>query len=197
MTVMLDSDELARIMIEISAGWEWGDPRSEVLQTPEHEAKWGRLKVQMKEIADKGGIVDIPSGFPDLTGHREKWPQPPRDTDDSKKRAVTRPSRPLVPEKPKKVSKPEPDRIERTYLATKGRGGILALYMVEEEPDSLRDLVLRESGWARTSTLADWRFGERSDIDQITREEAKWFAEKLGLGQFVSRGRSRRRLWRG
>ena len=185
MAVMLDSDELARIMIEISAGWEWGDPRSEVLQTPEHEAKWKIIARQMKEIADEGGIVDIPSGFPDLTGHREKWPQPPRDTDDSKKRAVTRPSRPLVPEKPKKVSKPGPDRIERTYLAAKGRGGISVLYMMEEGPDSLRDLVLRESGWVRTSTLADWRFGERSDIDEITREEARWFAESLGIGEFV------------
>ena len=48
-----------------------------------------------------------------------------------------------------------------------------------------RDLVLRESGWVRTSTLADWRFGERSDIDEITREEARWFAESLGLGEFV------------
>ena len=183
--VMLDSDELARIMIEISAGWEWGDPRSEVPQTPEHEAKWGRLKVQMKEIADKGGIVDIPSGFPDLTGHREKWPQPPRDTDDSKKRTVTRPSQPLVPEKPKKVSKPAPDRIERTYLAKKGRGGISVLYMMEEGPDSLRDLVLHESGWVRTSTLADWRFGERSDIEEITRETAKKTAEEWGVGQFL------------
>ena len=182
---MPDSDELARMMIEISAGWEWGDPRSEVLQTPEHEAKWGRLKVQMKEIADKGGIVDIPSGFPDLTGHREKWPQPPRDTDDSKKRAVTRPSRPLVPEKPKKVPKPAPDQIERTYLAKKGRGGISVLYMMEEGPDSLRDLVLRESGWVRTSTLADWRFGERSDIEEITRETAKKTAEEWGVGQFI------------
>jgi hypothetical protein len=139
----------------------------------------------MKEIADKGGIVDIPSGFPDLTGHREKWPQPPRDTDDSKRRAVTSPSRPLVPKKPKKVSKPEPDRIERTYLATKGRGEILALYMVEEGPDSLRDLVLHASGWERTSTIADWRFGERSDIDVITPEDAKRFAESVNLGQFV------------
>ena len=182
---MPDSDELARMMLEISAGWDWGDPRSEVLQTPEHEAKWGRLKAQMKEIADKGGIVDIPSGFPDLTGHREKWPQPPSDTDDSNKRAVTRPSRPHVPEKPRKPSKPAPDQIERTYLAAKDRGGISALYMVEEGTDSLRDLVLHESGWVRTSTLADWRFGERSDIDEITREEARWFAESVGLGQFV------------
>ena len=69
---MLDSDELARIMIEISAGWEWGDPRSEVLQTPEHEAKWKIIARQMKEIADKGGIVDIPSGFPDLTTRRSE-----------------------------------------------------------------------------------------------------------------------------
>ena len=77
------------------------------------------------------------------------------------------------------------DHVERTYLAAKGRGGISILYMVEEGPDSLRDLVLRESGWVRTSTLADWRFGERSDIDEITREEAKQFAERLGLGEFV------------
>ena len=182
---MLDSDELARIMIEISAGWEWGDPRSEVLQTPEHEAKWKIIARQMKEIADEGGIVDIPSGFPDLTGHREKWPQPPRDTDDSKKRAVTRPSRPVVPEKPKKAPKPGSDQIERTYLAAKGRGGLSALYMMEEGPDSLRDHVLRESGWVRTSTLADWRFGERSDIDEITPKEAKRFAESVNLGGLV------------
>ena len=182
---MPDSDELARMMLEISAGWEWGDPRSEVPQTPEHEASWGRLKVQMKEIADMGGIVDIPSGFPDLTGHREKWPQPHRDTDDSKRRTVKRPGRPPVPEEAETTSEAQPGQIERTYLATKGRGEILALYMVEEGPDSLRDLVLHASGWERTSTIADWRFGERSDIDEITREEAKRFAESVNLGQLV------------
>ena len=48
---MTDSDVLARMMIEISAGWEWGDHRSEVLQTPEHEAKWKIIARQMKEIA--------------------------------------------------------------------------------------------------------------------------------------------------
>ena len=187
---MLDSDELARIMVEISAGWEWGDPRSEVPQTPEHEAKWGRLKVQMKEIADKGGIVDIPSGFPDLTGHRERWPQPPRVADDEVRREPEKPSfeppnPSLKQEEAKTTSEVESGQIERTYLAKKDGGEISVLYMMEEGPDSLRDLVLRESGWARTSTLADWRFGERSDIDEISREEAKWFAERLGLGQFV------------
>ena len=188
--VMLDSDELARMMIEISAGWEWGDPRSEVPQTPEHEASWGRLKVQMKEIADKGGIVDIPSGFPDLTGHREKWPQPPRDTDDAlsseSKQPTFKPSRrPPEPRTPKEAPKPGSGQIERTYLAKRDGGEIWALYMIEQGPDTLRDLVLHESGWVRTSTLADWRFGERSDIDEITREEARRFAESVGLGQFV------------
>ena len=187
---MPDSDELARMMVEISAGWEWGDPRSEVPQTPAHEASWGRLKVQMKEIADKGGIVDIPSGFPDLTGHREKWPQPPRDTDDAlrpeSKRQTFKPSRrPPEPRTPKEAPKPGSGQIERTYLAKRDGGEIWALYMTEQGPDTLRDLVLHESGWVRTSTLADWRFGERSDIDEITREEARRFAESVGLGQFV------------
>ena len=188
--VMLDSDELARIMIEISAGWNWGDPRSEVLQTPEHEAKWKIIARQMKEIADKGGIVDIPSGFPDLTGHREKWPQPSRDTDDAQssesKRQTFKPSRrPPEPRTPKEAPKPGSGQIERTYLAKRDGGEIWALYMTEQGPDTLRDLVLHESGWVRTSTLADWRFGERSDIDEITREEARRFAESVGLGQFV------------
>ena len=76
------------------------------------------------------------------------------------------------------------DHVERNYIAKKDPK-ISVLYMMEEGPDSLRDLVLREAGWVRTSTLADWRFGERSDIDEITREEARLFAERLGLGQFI------------
>ena len=137
----IDPGEVSRLMFEISVGWEWGDPRSEIAQTPENEAVWSQLKAHLQ---DTGGF-----GF---------------GTGDE---AV------------------DGDHVERTYLAAKGRGGISALYMMEEGPDSLRDLVLRESGWVRTSTLADWRFGERSDIDQITREEAKRFAESVGLGQLV------------
>ena len=138
----VDPGEVSRMMFEISVGWEWGDPRSEVAQTAENEAVWSQLKIQMREDAERFGF-----GTGDL--------------------AV------------------DGDQVERTYLAAKGRGGISVLYMMEEGPDSLRDLVLRESGWVRTSTLADWRFGERSDIDEITREEARRFAESVGLGQFV------------
>ena len=137
----IDPGEVSRLMFEIAAGWEWGDPRSEIAQTPENEAVWNQLKAQ---IQDTGGFG---FGTGDL--------------------AV------------------DGDHVERTYLAAKGRGGISILYMMEEGPDSLRDLVLRESGWARTSTLADWRFGERSDIDIITRETAQKTAEDWGVGQFI------------
>ena len=137
----VDPGEVSRMMFEISVGWEWGDPRSEIAQTAENEAVWNQLKAHLQDTR----------GFGFGTGDE----------------AV------------------DGDHVERTYLAAKGRGGISALYMMEEGPDSLRDLVLRESGWVRTSTLADWRFGERSDIDEITREEARRFAESVGLGQFV------------
>ena len=187
---MPDSDELARMMLEISAGWEWGDPRSEVPQTPEHEASWGRLKVQMKEIADMGGIVDIPSEWPDI-GDDKKPRQPPQDPDDARRRelktqAFEPPGRPPEPEEAKTTSKAESGQIERSYLAkVSNNGEIVALYMIEQGPNTLRDMVLHASGWEPTSTIADWRFGERSDIDEISREEAKWFAESVNLGGLV------------
>ena len=137
----VDPGEVSRMMFEIAAGWEWGDPRSELAQTPENEAVWDQLKAQIQDTGEFGfGTGNEAVGD---------------------------------------------DHVERTYLAKKGRGGISALYMTEEGPDSLKDLVLRESGWVRTSTLADWRFGERSDIDEITPKEAKRFAESVNLGQFV------------
>ena len=194
---MLDGDELARIMIEISAGWKWGDPRSEVLQTPEHEAKWKIIARQMKEIADKGGIAEIPAEWPDLTGHREKWPQPPRVADggirpESKKPTSKPPSRTSLPrgnnpapEEARTTSKAGSAQIERTYLAKKNGSEIAVLYMIEEGPDTLSDRVLNASGWEPTSAITDWRFGERSDIDEISPEIAKKTAENWGLGQFV------------
>ncbi len=190
MTVMPDSDELTRMMLEISAGWEWGDPRSEVPQTPEHEASWGRLKVQMKEIADMGGIVDIPSEWPDVGGDK-KPRQPPQDADDARRRelkaqAFEPPGRPPEPEGVKTRFEAESGQIERSYLAkVSDSGEIWALYMIEQGTNTLRDMVLHASGWELTSTIADWRFGERSDIDQISREEAKRFAESVNLGEFV------------
>ena len=137
----VDPGEVSRLMFEIAAGWEWGDPRSKVAQTPENEAVWKQLKAQ---IQDTGGF-----GF---------------GTGDE---AV------------------DGDQVERTYLAKKEGREIMALYMMEQGPDSLRDLVLHESGWVRTLTLTDWRIGERSDIDIITRETAQKTAEDWGVGQFI------------
>jgi|TARA_B100000315_G_scaffold149860_1_gene138541 hypothetical protein len=138
----IDPRELSKMMFEISAGWEWGDPRSELTQTAENKAFWNQLKIQMREDAERLGF-----GTGDAAA--------------------------------------DGDHVERTYLAKKKGREIAILYMMEQAPDSLRDLVLRESGWVRTSTLADWRFGERSDIDIITREAAKKTAEDWGVGQFI------------
>ena len=179
------------MMLEISAGWEWGDPRSEVPQTPGHEASWGRLKVQMKEIADMGGIVEIPSEWPDI-GDDKKPRQPPQDADDARRRelktqAFKPPGRPPEPEEAKTTSEAESGQIKRSYLAKKfDDGEIAALYMIEQGPDTLSDRVLHASGWHPTSTIAEWRFGERSDIDQITRETAKKTAEEWGVGHLVT-----------
>ena len=103
-----------------------------------------------------------------------------------KTQAFKPPGRPPEPEEAKTTSEAESGQIKRSYLAKKfDDGEIAALYMIEQGPDTLRDRVLHVSGWAPTSTIADWRFGERSDIDQISREEAKRFAESVDLGGLV------------
>jgi len=171
------------MMLEISAGWEWGGPRSEVPQTPEHEASWGRLKVQMQEIADMGGIVDIPSGFPDISGYRKPKDAGSNDSDDPKSRM------PVPPSPPEEIREPEPssdqNEIERTYLVKERDGEPAILYMVEKGPGYLNDRVLHEDGWVATPTLWDWRIGDRSDIDIVSRDRAKVIAERWGAGQFV------------
>ena len=180
---MPDSDELARMVLEISAGWEWGDPRSEVPQTPEHEASWGRLKVQMQEIADMGGIVDIPSGFPDISGYRK-----PKDagSSDNENPKSTMPVRRSPPEETKEPEPPsDTGQVERTYLVKERGDEPAILYMVEKGPGYLNDRVLHEDGWVATPTLWDWRIGDRSDIDMITRDRAKAIADEWGVGQFV------------
>ena len=64
---MPDSEELNRMMVEISAGWEYGDPRSKVPKRKDVEESWARLKVEMDEIKTKGWIVEIPGEIPDIS----------------------------------------------------------------------------------------------------------------------------------
>ena len=90
------------------------------------------------------------------------------------------------PEEAKTTSEAESGQIKRSYLAKKFNDGeIAALYMIEQGPETLRDMVLHASGWVPTLSLTDWRFGENNDIDQISQEEAKRFAESVNLGGLV------------
>ena len=64
---MPDSEELNRIMVEIAAGWEYGDRRSKVPKSKDVKESWARLKAQMDEIKAEGGIVEIPGEIPDIS----------------------------------------------------------------------------------------------------------------------------------
>ena len=57
---MVPVEDLERMTIEITLGWEWGDPRSRVPNTPEHREKWARLAKQVADITARGRIVDLP-----------------------------------------------------------------------------------------------------------------------------------------
>ena len=60
---MPDSEELNRMMLEISAGWKYGDPRSKVPKRKDIKKSWKRLKKQMDEIKAEGGIGEMINEF--------------------------------------------------------------------------------------------------------------------------------------
>jgi hypothetical protein len=66
---ILTTDELNRIVIEISLGWKWQDPRTRVSKTAEHEQCWQRLEREIAEIHARGHTVEIPNEWPDLTDY--------------------------------------------------------------------------------------------------------------------------------
>tara|TARA_Y100000741_G_scaffold69987_1_gene50887 strand:- start:389 stop:544 length:156 start_codon:yes stop_codon:yes gene_type:complete len=51
------------MMLEISAGWRYGDPRSKVPKRKDIKKSWKRLKKQMDEIKAEGGIVEMINEF--------------------------------------------------------------------------------------------------------------------------------------
>jgi len=76
--------------------------------------------------------------------------------------------------------------VTRTYYAkTAADGTPIVLYMSEEGPSYLQDMVLQPDGWVPTLTLNDWRFGEANSVDPITRKEAKALATGWDVGRFV------------
>lgn len=59
----MDGEMLVRIAVEVGCGFVWGDPRSQVPQTPENRAAWTLLE---EEFADAPGLYDIPLEVPDF-----------------------------------------------------------------------------------------------------------------------------------
>jgi hypothetical protein len=52
--------------IEIESGLEWGDSRSQIPQTAEHRAAWGRLADQIEAMHAAGQSVDVEPEVPDI-----------------------------------------------------------------------------------------------------------------------------------
>lgn len=63
---MITSEELNRMMVEISMGLAYGDRRSKIPRSPEHRRQWQRLQQQMDDIERRGHSIDIPHEIPDL-----------------------------------------------------------------------------------------------------------------------------------
>ena len=66
---ILTTEELNRMVIEISLGWKWQDLRTRIPNTPEHALCWGRLEREIEEIHARGHVVGIPNEWPDLTDY--------------------------------------------------------------------------------------------------------------------------------
>ena len=64
---MPDSEELNRMMVEISAGWKYGDPRSKVPKRKDIKKSWKRLEKEMAEIIATGWVVEMINEIPDIS----------------------------------------------------------------------------------------------------------------------------------
>jgi hypothetical protein len=57
---MPDSEQLNRMMVEIAAGYEYGDPRSRLPKRRTFELTWGRIAAQMAQMEGRGIAIEIP-----------------------------------------------------------------------------------------------------------------------------------------
>ncbi len=60
-----DSEQLNRMMVEIAAGYEYGDPRSRLPKRRSFELTWRRLAAQMAEMRENGIAIEISAEIPD------------------------------------------------------------------------------------------------------------------------------------
>jgi len=63
---MLTTDELNRIMIEVSLGWSWQDPRTQVRDTAEHNHVWHHMELEIAGIISRGHAVELVNEWPDV-----------------------------------------------------------------------------------------------------------------------------------
>ena len=55
-----DSEQLNRMMVEIAAGFEYGDPRSRLPQSDTFELTWRRIAAQMAKMEADGVFLEFP-----------------------------------------------------------------------------------------------------------------------------------------
>ena len=56
-----DSEQLNRMMVEIAAGYEYGDPRSRLPKSRTFQLTYNRIAAQMAEMKANGIAIDIPN----------------------------------------------------------------------------------------------------------------------------------------
>ncbi len=67
MTLMgVSGDVAARIALEVTLGYEWGDPRSKVEATDDARVAWREISGEVAEIEAAGLIADAPFDTPDF-----------------------------------------------------------------------------------------------------------------------------------
>ncbi len=56
----MTTDTLIRMQLEVITGKAWGDPGTEVPQTPENHAAWDRMAEELRDMEAKGIVAEIP-----------------------------------------------------------------------------------------------------------------------------------------
>jgi len=57
-----------QVRIEISLGFEWGNPNSKIEQTERNKETWEQMAKRAKAAEERGWIVEIPNELPDISG---------------------------------------------------------------------------------------------------------------------------------
>lgn len=56
---MVPYDDVQRMSVEVTLGWTWQDPRTQIPDTAEHRAAWDRLAKQVEKIKARRHVLDV------------------------------------------------------------------------------------------------------------------------------------------